>query len=167
MCLLVAVFALVGCGPIRSGGLLIDASAELSAAQTAEAPKRAPYEYWAADSFLHKAREDFSYAHYETAEVFAGKAVNCARLARAIAERSARKEMGARQFAIPESLSCTIGTKEARRHRAMQQGQLHLNSAAPEPRDPASKANPPTPTKPNPKPEPLPTDEPLPPGDGE
>jgi hypothetical protein len=111
LCLVVAVFALVGCGPIRSGGLLIDASAELSAAQTAEAPKRAPYEYWAADSFLHKAREDFSYAHYETAEVFAGKAVNCARLARAIAERSARKEMGARQFA-PEQ--CRSGAARSR-----------------------------------------------------
>jgi len=157
----------MACGPIRSGGLVIDASAELSAAQTAQAPKRAPYEYWAAENFLHKAREDYSYSHFETAEIFAGKAVNCARLARAIAERSARKEMGARQFAIPKSLSCPTGTKAARDLRAMQRDQLHETHVAdPEPQDPNPPGDPqpPQPTKTEESP---PGDEPLPPGDDE
>ena len=147
------------------GGLLIDASAELSAAQTAQAPKRAPYEYWAADSYLRKAREDHSYANYETAETFAGKSADCARLARAIAERSARKEMGAKQFSLPEGLSCPVGNSNARIRRAMQQDQLHVqpDKNAAEPRDPTP-AEPKI--RPEPAPEPLPPgDEPLPPGD--
>jgi len=171
ICLLTAVFGLglIGCGPIRSGGLLIDASAELSAAQTAQAPKRAPYEYWAADSYLRKAREDHSYANYETAEIFAGKSVNCSRLARAIAERSARKDMGAREFNIPEGMSCPVGTRNARNSRALRQDQLHMrpgNDVA-EPTDPAASADEPqVDPPPAAAPEPLPPgDEPLPPGD--
>ena len=167
---LLAIFvgsSLSACGPIRSGGLLIDASAELSAAQTAQAPKRAPYEYWAAHSYLRKAREDHSYANYETAELFAGKSVSCSRLARAIAERSARKDMGARELNIPEGLFCPVGTKKARANRAMQQDQLHRKAedVLPEPIDPAPSEPQVDPT-PSPVPEPLPPgDEPLPPGD--
>ena len=47
---------------------MIDAAAELSAATTAGAADKSPYEYWAADSYLHKAREDHSYANFESAE---------------------------------------------------------------------------------------------------
>lgn len=157
----------VGCGPIRAGGLLMEASAELSAAETAQAPKRAPYEYWAAHSYLRKAKEDHSYANYETAEIFAAKSVNCAQLARAIAEKSARKEMGASKVGIPEDLICPVGTKKARFQRAVRQDQLYRSvpEDVAEPVDPSAPRLTP-PADPEPTSNPVsPSDEPLPPGD--
>lgn len=162
-----SVLFATGCGPIRAGGLLVEASAELSAAETAQAPKRAPYEYWAAHSYLRKAKQDHSYANYETAEIFAAKSVNCSQLARAIAEKSARKEMGASKVGIPEDLICPVGTKKARVRRAVRQDQLYRSvpEDTAEPVDPtAPRLKAPADPKPS-RTSASPSDEPLPPGD--
>lgn len=83
----------ISCGPIQSGALLVDAQAELSAAQTAQADKHAPFEIVAAEEYLHKAREEQSYAEFERAVDFAKKSRDCARVARTRSEAMMRKEI--------------------------------------------------------------------------
>ena len=63
-----------GCGPILSTGYIIDAEAKLAAAEAAEAPTYAPYEYTAAEAYLQKAHEELGYADYGPALDFAYKA---------------------------------------------------------------------------------------------
>jgi len=71
---LVALSALDGCGPIQSTGALIDAEVEIEAARSAGAPTAAPYEFTAAEAYLHKAREVAGYSRYEDATTYASKA---------------------------------------------------------------------------------------------
>ena len=77
--------AMLGCGPIQSTSLIMDADAQLEAARTADAPKYAPYEYTLADAYLHKAREEAGYAEYQDAIDYGQKAEDLANRARAIA----------------------------------------------------------------------------------
>lgn len=56
-----------GCGPVESTSLIVQADTALHNAATAEAQNKSPYEYYAAEQLLHKAREmwgtsDFEYA---------------------------------------------------------------------------------------------------------
>jgi hypothetical protein len=67
-----------GCGPVLSTSLLVDAEAQLAGAKAAEAPQYAPYEYTAADAYLHKAHEEFGYADYGPAFDYAWKASDLA-----------------------------------------------------------------------------------------
>jgi len=67
-----------GCGPIISTSLIIDAEAKLSAAKAAEAEQYAPYEYTAAEQYLHKAHEELGYADYGPAIDYAYKAADAA-----------------------------------------------------------------------------------------
>lgn len=62
------------CGPIQSTSYLLDADVQLEAARTAGAPERAPYEWTAANLYLHKAREEVGYSKYEVALEYAQKA---------------------------------------------------------------------------------------------
>ena len=87
--MLVAILALAACGPVRSTSALVDAAAEVSAARTAGAHKAAPYEYIAAEAFLHKAREEQGHADYELAVALAQRSAACARAAIARMERQA------------------------------------------------------------------------------
>jgi hypothetical protein len=89
------VVLLVGCGPVQSQTLIIDAAAEIAAAKTAQAEDHAPFEYTAAEAYLHKAREEQSYADYEIAVDYARKSRACARVARMIAEAKTKEAMGA------------------------------------------------------------------------
>ncbi|MCK6548541.1 DUF4398 domain-containing protein [Myxococcota bacterium] len=91
---LAAIVAIVGCGPVQSGTLIVDAQAELAAAQTAGGDRHAPFEYVAAEEYLHKAREEQSYADFEVSVEFARKARTCARAAKLLAERATRSTMG-------------------------------------------------------------------------
>ena len=50
--------ALSGCGPIKSTSHLLDAEVQIQAARTAGAEKLAPYEWTAANLYIHKAREE-------------------------------------------------------------------------------------------------------------
>ena len=109
LCLLAASAGLFACGPTRSQSRIVEASAELSAATTAQADQIAPYEFTAAEQYLRKAREEQSYAEYEVAERLAKRGRECAKLARMRAESGARIEIGASEIAIPADLKCRPG----------------------------------------------------------
>jgi len=71
---LLALAALGACGPVQSTGSLIDAEVEIEAARSAGAPTAAPYEFTAAEAYLHKAREVAGYSRYDDATSYASKA---------------------------------------------------------------------------------------------
>lgn len=79
---LAAVATLAGCGPIQSTSALLDADVELEAARAAGAEAAAPYEYTAAEAYLHKAREEAGYAQYEASAELATRARDLARAAK-------------------------------------------------------------------------------------
>lgn len=91
--------------------MIVEASAELAAAQTAQAPTAAPYEYVAAEAYLHKAREEQSYSDFEVSTDLAQKARDCARAARTKAESVTRTEIGATQATSPSKAVCRAGPK--------------------------------------------------------
>lgn len=136
---------------------MVDAAAELSAAKTAEADTKSPYEYTAAESYLHKAREDHSYANFETAERFARKARDCAQLARARAELATRTDIGASASALPVGLRCRGGVAAAAAEKSKTPQVIEVKPAK------QPKANvPPVKAK-----APRAAEDPLPPGDDE
>lgn len=82
-----------GCGPVISSYLILSAQAELDGAEAAEAEKYAPYEYAAAEQYLHKAREEQGYAHFQPAIEFAFKAQDLAERGRVEAKKRKEKEL--------------------------------------------------------------------------
>lgn len=82
----------LGCGPIQSTSLIMDADVQLDAAKKADAPKFAPYEYTLADAYLNKAREEVGYADYEVAIDFAQKALDNAKKAKDISVNHVKEE---------------------------------------------------------------------------
>jgi hypothetical protein len=76
--LIPGALALGGCGPIVSTSMIMDAEAKLAAAKAAEAERYAPYEYTAAEEYLHKAHEEVGYADYGPAIDYAYKAAEAA-----------------------------------------------------------------------------------------
>ena len=61
------------------------AASAVSAAKLASAERYAPYEYTAAEEYLHKAREEAGYAEYQDAIEYGRKAEDFGNRARAIA----------------------------------------------------------------------------------
>jgi len=103
---LLALLALVtvsvtGCGPIQSTSYLIDAQVALEAAKTAQANKLAPYEWTAANLYLHKAREEVGYSEFEQAVTYAAKASKYANAARDSAMKAVRKDEPIQPGATP------------------------------------------------------------------
>jgi hypothetical protein len=84
---LAASTALVsGCGPIEYINQVgVRAAGAVSAAKLAQADRYAPYEFTAAEEYLHKAREEAAYAEYEDAIEYGRKAEELADKGRAIA----------------------------------------------------------------------------------
>ena len=78
--LLAALFGLglTACGPTQSTALIMDGDVQVEAARMADAPKLAPYEYTAAEAYLHKAREEQGYSDFEISIDFGRKAVKFA-----------------------------------------------------------------------------------------
>jgi len=75
-----------GCGPVEYiNQVSFKAASALAAAKEAQADRLAPYEYTAAESYLHKAREEASYAQYQDSIEYGRKAEEQAHKARAIA----------------------------------------------------------------------------------
>ncbi len=142
-----ALALLAACGPIRGGATLVDAAAELKAAETAQAADKAPYEYFAAEAYLHKAREDHSYANFQTAERFAKKSRDCARAARAIAEAATRSDIGASVASIPPGVVCRAGSDRARERRGGVPTPLLGASQGPRPTTAPKAGEPKDPTK--------------------
>src|SRR5256885_9293470 len=73
---------MLGCGPVRSTGFILDAEVQIQAARTAGADKLAPYEWTSANLYLHKARESVGHSAYQVAVDFAEKASKFANQAR-------------------------------------------------------------------------------------
>jgi len=89
---LLVIASLVGCGPIQSTASLIDAEVALEAARAAGAPGSAPYEYTAAEAYLHKSREVSGRARYEESAIFAARARDLAKEAREKAIATSAKD---------------------------------------------------------------------------
>jgi hypothetical protein len=74
-----------GCGPVEYISQVGNkAASAVSAAKLAQAERYAPYEYTAAEEYLHKAREEGGYAQYEDAIDYGRRAEEMANRARAI-----------------------------------------------------------------------------------
>ncbi|HEY3449750.1 MAG TPA: hypothetical protein VGK67_25575 [Myxococcales bacterium] len=71
-------FGLTACGPTQSTALIMDGDVQLEAARMADAPKLAPYEFTAAEVYLHKAREEQGYSDFDISIDFGKKAVKFA-----------------------------------------------------------------------------------------
>src|SRR5262245_16246928 len=81
-----AVAPLLGCGPVEYISQVGNkAASAVSSAKLAQAERYAPYEYTAAEEYLHKAREEAGYAEYEDAIEFGRRAEELANKGRAIA----------------------------------------------------------------------------------
>jgi hypothetical protein len=75
-----------GCGPIEYISQVGNrAASAVSAAKLAQADRYAPYEYTAAEEYLHKAREEAGHSEYQDAIEFGRKSEDYANRARAIA----------------------------------------------------------------------------------
>jgi hypothetical protein len=95
-----------GCGPIEYINQVgVKAAGAVSAAKLAQADRYAPYEFTAAEEYLHKAREEASYAEYEDAIEYGRKAEELADKGRAIAVAKLSQSAGASQTATPASES--------------------------------------------------------------
>jgi hypothetical protein len=90
--LLVFALGLFGCGPVQSTAYLLDAEVQIEAARTAQADKYAPYEWTAANLYIHKAREEVGFSDFEVAVDFAQKASKYANEARDKAMHATRTE---------------------------------------------------------------------------
>ena len=78
--------SLGACGPVEYINQVGNkAASAVSAAKLASAQRYAPYEYTAAEEYLHKAREEGGYAEYQDAIEYGKKAEDLANRARAIA----------------------------------------------------------------------------------
>jgi hypothetical protein len=89
--ILLAVAFSAACGPVQSTSFLMDAENMLEAARTAQAEKLAPYEWTAANLYLHKSKEEVGYSDFEQAVDYAKKAVDFATRARDGAVKTARR----------------------------------------------------------------------------
>ena len=92
--LVIVAGALCGCGPVRSTSHLLDAEVQIQAARTAGAEKLAPYEWTAANLYIHKAREEVSYSDYQAGVDFAEKAARFATEAREKSIANANADTG-------------------------------------------------------------------------
>jgi hypothetical protein len=100
---------LSGCGPVEYINQVgVKAAGAVSAAKLAQADRYAPYEFTAAEEYLHKAREEASYAEYEDAIDYGIKAEELADKGRAIAvAKLSQSASGASSSATPASESRT------------------------------------------------------------
>ena len=88
LCLVVAL----ACGPVQSTAYLLDAEVQIEAARTAGAEKYAPYEWTAANLYIHKAREEVGFSDFEVALDFAQKASRFANEAKEKAMSAVKKD---------------------------------------------------------------------------
>src|SRR5580698_5940113 len=88
-----AVATVCACGPVEYINQVGNrAASAVSAAKLAQSDRYAPYEYTAAEAYLHKAREEAGHAEYEDAIEYGRKAEELANRARAITVDRLAKE---------------------------------------------------------------------------
>lgn len=96
--------SIMGCGPIEYiNQVSVKAASAVSAAKLAQADRLAPYEYTAAEEYLHKAREEAGYAEYEDAIEFGRRAEDLANKGRAIAVARLSQGGSASSAATPDT----------------------------------------------------------------
>lgn len=95
----------IGCGPVEYiNQVSVKAAGAVSAAKLAQADRYAPYEFTAAEEYLHKAREEAGYAEYQNAIEFGRKAEELANKGRAIAvSKLSQSAAGPSAAATPSS----------------------------------------------------------------
>lgn len=103
---------LAGCGPIWSAAVIADASGKFRAAAANDAKQYSPYEYYAAEEYLHKAREKESYAQYERAVDYGKLALG---YAKAALERSQHAKAGMTPAAPHPALQSIFQNQPAQR----------------------------------------------------
>jgi Domain of unknown function (DUF4398) len=87
------LLSISGCGPVEYINQVGNrAASAVSAAKLAQSDRYAPYEYTAAEEYLHKAREEAGHAEYEDAIEYGRKAEELANRARAITVERLAKE---------------------------------------------------------------------------
>jgi hypothetical protein len=104
-----------GCGPIEYLNQVgAKAASAVAAAKLAQADRYAPYEYTAAEEYLHKAREEAAYAEYQDSIEYGRKAEELANRARAIAVTKLSQPAEAARPTRPpaEPSSSAAGTEE-------------------------------------------------------
>ena len=79
--LLALTWTAVGCGPVQSTQRLSEAEVALERARVARADQRAPYEYYSAKFYLHKAKEEWGYSDFEASHDYATDAKRAAEAA--------------------------------------------------------------------------------------
>ncbi len=77
----------VGCGPTQSTIRINEAEVALEKARLNEAVEKAPYEFFSAKEFLHKAKEEWGFSDFEAS-------LNYAELSRDFAEKATIKAKG-------------------------------------------------------------------------
>jgi hypothetical protein len=90
-----------GCGPIEYLNISTKAGAALASAKQANAEQLAPYEYTAAEEYLHKAREEAGYSQYQQSIEFGRRAESLAERAHALAVAKGQASSGAASLAAP------------------------------------------------------------------
>jgi hypothetical protein len=91
--------SLGACGPVEYINQVGNkAASAVSAAKLASAARYAPYEYTAAEEYLHKAREEAGHAEYQDAIEYGRKAEDLANRARAITVERMAKESAAATY---------------------------------------------------------------------
>lgn len=99
---LASITLLAGCvGPIWSAVLISDADSNFKAAKTVDAEKYAPYEYYKAEEFLHKARQKEAYGQFERAIDYAKIAKEMAIMAQKKAHDAKAQESGPTVVPLP------------------------------------------------------------------
>lgn len=63
-----------GCGPVQSTSHIHRAEATFERARVNDAHEKAPYEYYTAQNYLYKAKEEWGYSDFEASIDFAEKA---------------------------------------------------------------------------------------------
>ena len=121
--------SLLGCGPVEYINQVGNkAASAVSAAKLASAERYAPYEYTAAEEYLHKAREEAGHAEYGDAIEYGRKAEELANRARAITVERMAKESAAATY-VPKSQNEEPGSvsedpaAEAAKRRARERGE--------------------------------------------
>lgn len=72
--LAVALLILGGCGPVQSTSHIHRAEATFERARVNDAHEKAPYEYYTAQNYLYKAKEEWGYSDFEASIDYAEKA---------------------------------------------------------------------------------------------
>jgi hypothetical protein len=80
-CALLILGVISGCGPIRSTQQINDAKVAFERARVADSYSNAPYKFFRAQYYLHKAKEEWGYSEFEASYDYATEAERAAEAA--------------------------------------------------------------------------------------